>query len=315
MRLFKALLLLTIGSVLFSCNKDDDKKETKIEPYADQAPKDDLALNKFFDEYHMEVSTDGNYDVSYVKIPSPNVDNLQTIRQEFNPTSKTVKFKDVDHKLYYISLTSGTDKSPSPVDSVFVTYKGEHLYYEKEEILPATTPATYRDILKNDYFDESKEPVWFQLGNLVSGWKEIIPLFKTGGHTSNADGSISYNDFGAGVMFLPSAFGYYSSAQSGIPAYAPLIFNFKLLKLNYIDHDYDRIESRFEDLNGNGDFTDDDTDGDKTPDYLDRDDDGDGYLTKYEIKNGSLGYYDFANIPVCSDGKKWHLTKQCHNNM
>ncbi|MES2811372.1 MAG: hypothetical protein V4670_02775 [Bacteroidota bacterium] len=316
MRLFKALLLLTIGSVLFSCNKDDDKKETKIEPYADQYAKDIDSIDKFINEYHMEVSTDGNYDVSFVKIPSPNVDNLQKISEEFTLETKIVKFKDVDHKLYYISLTPGTDKTPCAVDSVMVTYKGEYIYNKKEVITPATdnTPEVSKRYIASKEFPSSQFPVWFRLLELVGGWKEIIPLFKTGGYTSNPDGSITYNDFGAGVMFLPSAFGYYSSGNVGIPSYSPLIFNFKLLKLNYIDHDYDRIDSRFEDVNGNGDFTDDDTDGDGIQNYYDRNDDGDGFLTKYEIKNPLGGYYDFANIPICSeDGKKIHLTGKCPN--
>ncbi len=48
------------------------------------------------------------------------------------------------------------------------------------------------------------------------------------------------------------------------------------------DDDGDGISTRDEDLNGNGDPTDDDSDNDGTPDYLDSDDDDDGVETRNE---------------------------------
>ncbi|ALJ04237.1 hypothetical protein APS56_03350 [Pseudalgibacter alginicilyticus] len=48
------------------------------------------------------------------------------------------------------------------------------------------------------------------------------------------------------------------------------------------EDDNDGIASALEDINGNGDLTDDDTDGDGIPNYLDIDDDGDNILTKDE---------------------------------
>ena len=48
------------------------------------------------------------------------------------------------------------------------------------------------------------------------------------------------------------------------------------------DDDADGLLSVLEDVNGNGDLTDDDTDADGTPNYLDDDDDGDSILTANE---------------------------------
>lgn len=48
------------------------------------------------------------------------------------------------------------------------------------------------------------------------------------------------------------------------------------------DDDNDGVPNVFEDFNGNGDLTDDDTDLDGIPNYLDNDDDGDGILTQFE---------------------------------
>jgi hypothetical protein len=50
----------------------------------------------------------------------------------------------------------------------------------------------------------------------------------------------------------------------------------------FIDDDNDGIPSQLEDINGNEDLEDDDTDGDGIPNYRDEDDDGDNVLTKDE---------------------------------
>lgn len=56
---------------------------------------------------------------------------------------------------------------------------------------------------------------------------------------------------------------------------------------NYLDadDDGDNVLTKDEDLNGDGDFTNDDTDGDGIPNYLDDDDDGDGVKTRDEENN------------------------------
>lgn len=54
------------------------------------------------------------------------------------------------------------------------------------------------------------------------------------------------------------------------------------IKTVLTEDDNDGIPAALEDINGNGDLTDDDTDGDGIPNYLDEDDDGDNILTKNE---------------------------------
>ncbi|XMO85762.1 hypothetical protein AAFN75_13295 [Algibacter sp. AS12] len=54
------------------------------------------------------------------------------------------------------------------------------------------------------------------------------------------------------------------------------------LKTVLTEDDNDGIPAELEDLNGNGDYEDDDTDGDGIPNYIDADDDGDNILTKNE---------------------------------
>ena len=157
----------------------------------------------------------------------------------------------------------------------------------------------------------------------ITGWGEIFPQFKTGTYSSNTDGTVSYKDFGAGVMFVPSGLGYYNSGSASIPAYAPLIFSFKLYEINRLDSDGDGIKNFQEDINGDGYMrvlatgivNPDDTDKDGIPDFLDTDDDGDGVSTRKEITDGNGVLIHYAAIPSC-DGNttnpvriKRHLVK------
>lgn len=55
--------------------------------------------------------------------------------------------------------------------------------------------------------------------------------------------------------------------------------------ISLVEDDNDGIPAEFEDLNGNGDLNDDDTDGDGLPNYLDPDDDNDNVPTSAEMHN------------------------------
>lgn len=295
---FLKVTVILFFTLFISCKKDDNVIATAPPvAFAVQYPIDSLKIYKFMTEYHMDV-TATDYEVTFTKIPTPNTANLKSIRQEYYPLTnpigkrKIVTKDGIDYKVYYIPFREGINEAPTSVDSVFTSYKGR--------------------LVDNTSFDQTQDPLWFTLGSVVTGWKEVFPFFKAGIHTVGTDGTVTYSDFGTGVMFLPSAFGYYNVTKGSIPAYSPLIFSFKLNKVNYVDHDFDRIDSKDEDVNGNGDLTDDDTDGDGKPNYLDTDDDGDGYATKFELKDPAGGYYSFANIPLCSDNKKKHLSKVCH---
>ena len=58
-----------------------------------------------------------------------------------------------------------------------------------------------------------------------------------------------------------------------------------IFETQLVEDDNDGIPAEYEDLNNNGDLTDDDTDGDGLPNYIDFDDDGDNVLTSAEATN------------------------------
>ena len=318
-------ILSMLSLALFSCSKNKDEEVTPPREYSEQYPTDLKDIEEYLKTYYIEeVTTD--FDIKISKIPTGG-----TQKSVWEQTTYPLKFREVNlhglkYKLYYLVLNEGIDESPSNVDAVFTAYKGDYLQQVTKD---GVTTLTVTE------FERSSNPQqFFQLTSVIRGWSEVFPLFKKGTYTSNSDGTVSYKDFGAGVVFIPSGLGYYNSGSGSIPSYAPLVFNVKLYEVQRNDQDGDGIPSYLEDLDGDGymySFTNttlyptkpttnpDDTDGDEVPDCFDVDDDGDNYTTKlersYKDANGVTKYYEFVDIPFCTggNGKKRHLDPKCYN--
>ncbi len=158
---------------------------------------------------------------------------------------------------------------PTAVDSIHVSYRGV-------------------ETVEDSQFDYAQNPVWFKTDELVAGWSEIMPYFRTGTYDpAEGPNPVTFSDYGAGIMFLPSGMAYYNTSQGTLSAYSNLVFSFKLYELKYRDHDSDGILSKDE-VEPGADFLFDpqdyDSDGDGVPNYFDVDDDGDRVLTKNEVK-------------------------------
>ena len=93
-------------------------------------------------------------------------------------------------------------------------------------------------------------------------------------------------------LTIKSGLGYFGNGTGNINPYSPLIFQVNLLTLNRTDHDNDSVPTILEDLDGDHNFDNDDTDGDGFPNYLDADDDGDDVLTKDEYDVNGDGVAD-----------------------
>jgi hypothetical protein len=129
-------------------------------------------------------------------------------------------------------------------------------------------------------FDSSISPVDFDLTSTIAGWGRVLPEYNNAeDFVVNLDGTVTYNNPGIGIMFLPSGLGYFSAAAGSVPVYSNLIFKFKLYQSEFNDHDFDNVPSHLEDINGDYDLTNDDTDDDTYSNFVDSDDDNDGTLT------------------------------------
>jgi hypothetical protein len=342
---FKIIFLLSIGLAVISCSKNDNNTQP-LRDFTEQYTKDIANIETYMHTHYMEVvnnpgATD-DQDVTFTLIPTGGTQTSIWDQTTYPIQTRyvTVKQNDVDvtYKIYYLKLRQGsgaTSKSPCNVDRVLTSYRGEYIFSSTEQVngVDVTT-------IKSFEFEKSINPQsYFNLTGVIRGWSEIFPQFKTGSYVGNSDGTTSFNDFGAGVMFIPSGLAYFASSTGGIPSYSPLIFSFKLYEIQRTDQDGDGIYSYQEDLatstvNSDGTITvvqgvpdgyvyslptgitnPDNTNGPGTavligpnkyskeneiPDFLDLDDDGDFFTTKSEIKNPITGIaYNFADIPTC----------------
>ena len=322
---------------LFSCQKDDPPAElTPPRAYADQYVTDIADIKEYLNTYYITVVNNpgkpDDQDVTITKIPVGGTQRpiMSYLDAATFPKllTRPVKLHNVDYELYYLVLRPGIGESPCNVDGVFTSYRGDYL--SRDATTKVLSATKFTDII----FPQSI----FDLSTAIRGWKEIFPQFKKGTYTANPDGTVSYYDFGSGLIFIPSGLGYFnfSPPTSAIPAYSPLVFSFKLYEIQRLDHEVenrggilipvpDGILSFQEDLNGDGYIwttselptgtpNPDDTDKDGVPNFLDIDDDGDNYTTKLELKKPDGTYHTFETVPSCSGSitsVKRYLTADC----
>jgi hypothetical protein len=326
--LIKIVLVLSLFTGFYSCQNDDSSSATPDRPYGEVYLEDIEEIEDFLHTHYATI--DSEYNVTFTQIPEGgsqlSVWDMPELVRDFE-----VELHDITYKVYYLNLREGSGENITRVDSSFVSYKGFSF---------AKTTVDAVDTYTQTVFDSKQNPVWLSLDEVIRGWAEVIPKFKTGTFSSQVDGTISFDNFGTGVMFLPSGLAYFSSGTLTIPSYAPLVFSFKLHNLRRRDHDRDGILSMHE---YGPNFVDDaiDTDGDERPDYIDVDDDADGVLTKTErsftyldgtetktgyypfngalVDDPSTPYDDTKGIPSCSNDfttatrLRRHLDPTCRN--
>jgi len=303
-RFLKAFGLIALITFFASCKKDDDGSVAPPRPYGEQYIKDNDSIEKYLKNHYLTVDNDFNVDIQPIATggTQTSIWDQQTYPLKF----KTVTSNDVVYKVYYLSVYDGDGEAPTRGDNVLIAYRGTTLHDVQFDYQPFPQSAA-------------------SLTGVIEGWQEIIPLFKTGKYVDIPDNPdpAQFEGYGVGVMFLPSGLAYYNNPTSSlISAYDPLVFTFKLYGLEYTDLDGDGLLNKDETEPGI-DIKDYDTDGDETPNYLDTDDDGDGYPTKYELRKYIAGtsplqpqvpeaYYtvEDGNIPVCTD-KPIHIDPAC----
>ena len=270
----KFIFLFTILFIGLSCGDDDDDGLVEIEEAdrTEQQVIDNDSLLGYLQTHYINTSLlINNQDISLDDIlinelpedgELPNssensllIDVVETL---------TTTYFDVEYEFYILKLNQGgSETSPNFSDKVRVSYEG--------------------DLMDNTVFDSSSTPVDFDLTSTIAGWGRVLPEFNNAIDFSvNSDGTISYNNPGIGIMFLPSGLGYYSAAAGSVPVYSNLIFKFMVYQSEVNDHDFDNVPSHLEDIDGDYDLTDDNSDDDSYADFVDSDDDNDGTLTRDE---------------------------------
>lgn len=310
MRSLHVVFLLLFIIFMAACRPDRNDVTIQIRDRAEQYAKDIDTIQTYLKTHQMIVDAQGN--VQMVRITDPQSQVSVWDQQEF-PLQHVVVKNDVwlnssvsgriddpvDYKLYYIVLNQGQGDRPSVVDDIMATYRGWRL--------------------DNRVFDSNDTPIWFDLQAVVSGFRQIAAKINSAtGLVDNGDGTSTFENYGNVVVFIPSGLGYFNAAPASIGAYNPIVFQIKLKRVFYRDHDNDGILSKDEVYGNTTHPRLQDTDGDNIPDFLDVDDDGDRVLTRIEITDSEGNIIPFDLIPDCNgnttnpDRLKKHLDPTCN---
>jgi hypothetical protein len=277
----KAYFLITMLSLLFlavlSCKKDNGidtipPRDRGEEAIPSTAEIETYLMTHFYNyEEFQNPPSDFKYRIKFDTIAGDNASKIPLMDQVSFKNVKDRVDETVTYKLYYLNAIQGGGESPNFPDITTITYEGTYLNNE----------STYN---VSQVFDSSVVPIRFDLTMIVPGLQDVLTEFNAStGNVVNPDGTITFENYGVGAAFVPSGLAYYTSTPPGIPVYSQLIFTFQLLETELGDQDSDTVPSIYEDVDGDLNVFDDDTDADGVPNFADVDDDGDGRLTKNEV--------------------------------
>lgn len=279
---FKHLLCTAIvGTLLYACGSDSNSPVDNFDHEA-QAIIDNDSLVSFLKKHYYDADVDSIKPLISGKVAL--FDDVKLKRQNI---TETINETSIEYKLYYYVANQGevSKGSPTVVDSIFVNYSGQRI--------------VNTDSLSTTF--DSNKAVWFTPGgalvvqndgrevvnSTIRGWAYGYTNFSPGNNITD-NSPLTYENFGKGVLFIPSGLGYQNiGSGSSILPNESLMFYIDLLEyVKDTDGDQDGIPSIYEDLDGDGIPWNDNTDEDIRANYIDRDDDGDGVLSKDEDKNG-----------------------------
>lgn len=213
----KIILSILFISFIASCEKEEPITSPPIRDYQTQYNTEIVKIENYLKTHSISVVNNpglaDDQNVIYSQVPSLDINSIwgtDPLVPNANVLSKMVSVGGVQHKVYYMKFRDGVGTSPSLSSRIKTYYKFSLL----NDVTTHVQTSTDLGINLN-------------MNNLILGWQNILPEFKTG----TISGSNQYNDFGAGVMFLPSALAYYERDLAGVPAYSPVIYNFKLFHI------------------------------------------------------------------------------------
>ena len=240
----------------------------------------------------------------------------------------------IEQTYYIIKIREGAGKEIRFADSVNLTYKEKLIVSEteydntnldEEELANAQARPTYLVETSRDSIDTN---TWSNTLSFQAGMRAALTNFKTASVSGSDDCQIfnvgvggdltTNNDFGIGIVVVPSGLAYYSTQQyynnrrdddddseteedvdnegetdedeffyeneeEDFYAYRNYVYTFSTYNATDGNLDGDFIPAYLE-KSGDEEFDFYDSDNDGVPNYLDQDDDGDGVLTIFEVE-------------------------------
>ncbi|SEA69408.1 FKBP-type peptidyl-prolyl cis-trans isomerase [Bizionia paragorgiae] len=288
------LLCFALGISVTSCDEDEKVEAEFVERDRQEVYDENIAEIEAFLESHTfnyaefqnnpmysdltttppTVTPNDSYSIEFTELSDTSTDLaiIDFLDSATYPKLElhTVTQDDIEYKLYILKVREGLGESVHRLDKAAVLYKG-------------TVPnGTVFDSAVTVNTSFNLTTAGDELG-VIRGFREGLVRFKTSqGFTDNDSGETVYHNHGIGAVFIPSGLGYFSSELTNIPSYSPVFFRFSVITRSDTDYDSDGVPSHLEDLDGDGNGFNDDTDGDGLPNFVDNDDDGDGVITIYE---------------------------------
>jgi FKBP-type peptidyl-prolyl cis-trans isomerase len=304
MRMNRFVVPLLVLLALASCNNDDGPDVDIVPPrlLSEVTTENDTEIRTYlqthFYNYEEFANPPADFDFKIRidtlagensgKTPLINQVQAKTLKVSSSAFGLDVVETDINHNYYYLIAKEGMGEKPTVGDSTFVKYEGS--------------------FLNGNLFDSQASFTWQYPPFFLRGYSDGIANFKVGGNIIvNEDGTTAIEGSGVGMIILPSGLAYFNSTGTSgtIPRYSVLIFKIETgLFIENTDYDNDGIPSSMEDLNGDGNLNNDNTDLDDeieqrlqaaVPNHLDADDDGDGTPTRDEIiinPDGTLTFPD-----------------------
>lgn len=320
--LFRSLCLSLATLALIQCKSDDNITEITLRDRQEVFNENNAEIETFLKTNKITIS--GDNEISFTEVAEGSPESVWN-QTEYTLASKILKNDNrdiksvntipvlvddkVEYKVYYLVINEGSGTSVKTYDNMYTNYTG---YNMDMQIIDKNNTGFWSSFPKHGNAIYSE---------LLSGYRQMSTFVKTAGEiTVNPDGSYTPVNPGRIIAFIPSGLGYFNQYVTGLSSYKPAIFDITLITAEEIDHDGDGILTKYEDVDGDGDIWNDDTDGDGRPNFLDTDDDADGILTRTEITYQSVDdegnnvnlIYEFNNIPTCTGGVlKKHLDPAC----
>lgn len=300
MKLNNVWLAVFCALAIGSCKKDDEGETFVSEKLSDVVVEDEATIQAYlethFYNYEDFENPPANFNNKIIldTIAGVNADKTplsdQVTAATVSVSSENFGLEDgetIEHTYYYVVAREGGGDLAKATDSVYLKYQGE--------------------LLTGVSFDATPSYLWQYLPFTIRGYSEGVSKLRTGSEIIvNSDGTTSIADSGIGLIIMPSGMGYFNTGGStgALPLYAPLLF--KLEAALYVpdtDYDGDGIPSYMEDLNGDGNLNNDNTDAAAEvkafsaafANHNDPDDDNDGIPTREEIvidENGVITFPD-----------------------
>ncbi len=301
--------IMVFAIFLVGCG-DDDNGRGGIEtvpprPLSEVALEDDEEIRLFLQTHYYNYEefnnppADFDFNIRIEEIGEGDEDKTPLMEQveQFSINISAEDFliaegeDNIPHNYYVLTAKEGAGLNPTFADSTFVRFEGSLL---NGQVFDQVTTVSSFDL-------PSFQVPGFGSMRAFRGVGEGIQRLRAGDLiVDNPDGSFEVPGRGIGLVIFPSGLGTFNGLRSPIPQFSPLMFKLEILTTIRADHDNDGIPSFMEDIDGDGNVINDNTDGDTfglgiLPNYLDNDDDNDGIPTRDEIiiaDDGTLSFPD-----------------------